>query len=121
MARSARMNAPDDAEVIVASCRDPASFAVLFDRYATTLYRYFVRRVGPNDADALMSEVFRIAFERRAAYDASRPNARPWLYGIATNLVARHRRTEARRLAPTARFEVRADRPGDAGDGGDGR
>ena len=29
---------------------------------------------------------------------------RPWLYGIATNLLAHHRRTEARRISATARL-----------------
>jgi len=51
-----------------------------------------------------MAETFRIAFERRASYDTTRPVARPWLYGIATNLVARHRRTEARRWRALARL-----------------
>jgi RNA polymerase sigma-70 factor (ECF subfamily) len=103
------MGAPSDAEAIAASCDDPPAFGVLFDRYATTVYRYLVRRVGPNDADGLMGEAFRIAFERRASFDTSRGNARPWLYGIATNLIARHRRTEARRLRATARLEARPD------------
>ena len=35
---------------------------------------------------------------------ASVPDARPWLYGIATNLLARHRRGEARRIGATARL-----------------
>ena len=34
----------------------------------------------------------------------TRPLARPWLYGIATNLVAKHRRGEARRLRAVARL-----------------
>ena len=75
------------------SGRDPSreAFGVVFDRHATSLYRYLLRRVGAGDADALNGEVFRIAFERRADYDPHRPDARPWLYGIATNLVADHR------------------------------
>ena len=101
------MGAPSDAEAIAASADDPATFGVLFDRHATTLHRYFVRRVGPNDADGLLGEAFRIAFERRESYDLVRSDARPWLYGIATNLVARYRRSEARRLRATARLEAR--------------
>jgi RNA polymerase sigma-70 factor (ECF subfamily) len=92
-----------DAEAIAAG---DESFGALFDRHATTLHRYFARRVGWSDAEALMAETFRIAFERRSTYDTSRPDARPWLYGIATNLVARHRRAEGRRLRATARLEV---------------
>lgn len=97
------MPEPSDAEVIAASLDEPAAFGALFDRYATTMHRYLVRRVGPDEAGALVSETFRVAFERRASYDTGRPLARPWLYGIATNLVARHRRSEGRRLAATAR------------------
>jgi DNA-directed RNA polymerase specialized sigma24 family protein len=95
---------PSDAEAIGASLDDPAAFGALFDRHATTVHRYLLRRVGANDADGLLGEVFRIAFERRATYDRSRPEARPWLYGIATNLVSRHRRSEARRIKATARL-----------------
>lgn len=101
------MSGPTDVEAIAASGDNPAAFGVLFDRYATTVYRYVARRVGPSDAEGLMAEAFRIAFERRTAFDATRESARPWLYGIATNLVARHRRTEARRLRATARLQAR--------------
>ena len=96
-----------DAELIAASVTDPAAFGAVFDRHGTTLHRYLVRRVGASEADGLLGEVFRIAFERRAAYDTTRTEARPWLYGIATNLVARHRRSEGRRLRATARMQAR--------------
>jgi RNA polymerase sigma-70 factor (ECF subfamily) len=98
------MEHPTDAEVIGRSLGTPAAFGELFDRHATTLFRYFVRRVGPDEADTLLGELFRIAFERREAYDQARPAARPWLYGIASNLLARHRQREARRLGATARL-----------------
>jgi RNA polymerase sigma-70 factor (ECF subfamily) len=46
------------------------------------------------------------------------PDARPWLYGIASNLIARHRRAELRQYRALAR----ADRPlAVDGDGVDGR
>jgi RNA polymerase sigma-70 factor (ECF subfamily) len=93
-----------DAAVITASLCDPARFGAIFDRHATVLHRYLVRRLGPDDAEAMVGDVFRIAFERRHTYDVERRDARPWLYGIATNLLARHRRTEARRLNAVARL-----------------
>jgi RNA polymerase sigma-70 factor (ECF subfamily) len=95
---------PTDAAVIAASLDDPASFAPIFDRHAATLLRFLVRRVGPDAADGLVGDTFRVAFERRGSYDLDRPFARPWLYGIATNLLARHRRAEARRLAALSRL-----------------
>ena len=93
-----------DAEVIACSFASPAEFGELFDRHATTMFRYFVRRVGPEDADSLLGDLFRIAFEKREAFDTERAEARPWLYGIASNLLARHRQREARRLDATARL-----------------
>jgi RNA polymerase sigma-70 factor (ECF subfamily) len=98
------VGARTDADVIVCSFESPAVFGELFDRHATTMFRYFVRRVGPDEADALLGELFRIAFEKRAVFDPTRAEARPWLYGIANNLLARHRQREARRLDATARL-----------------
>src|SRR3954470_7426093 len=93
-----------DAEIVTASLTDPRQFAALFDRHAGLLFRFLVRRVGRDTADELLGETFRIAFERRGTYDPTRPNARPWMYGIASNLVAKHRRAEGRRLRATARL-----------------
>ncbi len=93
-----------DAEIIKASFEHPGHFGTVYDRHAGTVFRYLVRRVGRDTADELLGETFRVAFEHRASYDGSRPNARPWLYGIASNLVAKHRRTEGRRTRATARL-----------------
>jgi RNA polymerase sigma-70 factor (ECF subfamily) len=93
-----------DSDVIAASIEEPEQFGVIFDRHATTLFRYLVRRVGVDEADPLLGDVFRVAFERRGTYDCDRPDARPWLYGIATNLLAHHRRSEARRVRAMGRI-----------------
>jgi RNA polymerase sigma-70 factor (ECF subfamily) len=102
-----------DAEIIAASCVDPAAFGAIFDRHATRLRRYLVRRLGPDDGDTMLGELFLIAFERRARFDTERASAAPWLYGIATNLVARHRRREHRRLHAVARLASRRTEPVD--------
>ena len=82
-----------DAEVIARSRTEPGAFAAVYDRHAEPLFRYLIRRVGRDTADELLGDVFRLAFERREVFDPSvNTNARPWLYGIATNLLARHRR-----------------------------
>ncbi|MBV9952757.1 MAG: sigma-70 family RNA polymerase sigma factor [Acidimicrobiia bacterium] len=98
------MGEPSDASLIAASIDRPVEFGAIFDRHASALRRYLVRRLGPAESDDVFGEVFRIAFERRSSYDLSRASARPWLYGIATNLVARHRRREARRIRAVARL-----------------
>ncbi len=107
------MGVDSDAMVIAASLDEPEHFGVLFDRHATAMYRYFVRRVEPDTADSLLGELFRVAFERRTTYDCQQPNARPWLYGIATRLLAHHRRSEARRLRATARLVATLDQGSD--------
>jgi RNA polymerase sigma factor (sigma-70 family) len=84
---------PNDDELITGS---RAEFGILFDRYAGQLYRYCVHRVGPDHAEDMVAETFLIAYQRRQHYDRSRPNAMPWLYGIATNLARRRRGIEAR-------------------------
>jgi RNA polymerase sigma-70 factor (ECF subfamily) len=93
-----------DADAIARSITDARAFAIVFDRHAGIVFRFLVRRVGRDTADELLGETFRIAFERRATFDTARESARPWLYGIATNLLAKHRRTEGRRLRATARL-----------------
>jgi RNA polymerase sigma-70 factor (ECF subfamily) len=85
-----------DADVIRGSAREPERFAVLFDRYAAQIHRYAARRLGTQTADDIVAETFLIAFRKRDTYDLDRPLARPWLYGIATTLVARHYRREER-------------------------
>src|ERR1700704_4127659 len=88
----------DDAAVIEASRAEPDRFASLFDRHAPYIHRYLARRVGRQAADDLVAETFLVAFRKRASYDGRCRDARPWLYGIATNLVAQHRREEARQF-----------------------
>lgn len=92
-----------DAEVFARAVRRPEELAVVFDRHAADLLRYLTRRVGAADAEDLLGDVFVIALERRARYDPSASSARPWLYGIASNLLHRHRRDEARFLRALAR------------------
>ena len=109
------MEQPDSA-VIAASRADPEIFGVLFDRHAASLLRFLARRLDPGDAEDLLSEVYRIAFERRGDYDLARPSARPWLYGIAANLVAHSGRDTARRLRATAAAAARPDYSEDPAD-----
>ena len=90
---------PSDGEDIVASVADPHRFGPVADRHFSEIYRYISRRIGTDLAEDLGSETFAIAFEARSRYDPSRADARPWLYGIATNLIRRHRRSEARKLS----------------------
>ncbi|WP_449063898.1 RNA polymerase sigma factor [Planomonospora algeriensis] len=95
-----------DAEVIRRSLEEPEAFALLFDRYAPEIHRYAVRRLGDSLADDVVADTFLAAFRRRDRYDLTRPDARPWLYGIAGNLIGRHRRVEIRSYRALARTGV---------------
>ncbi len=45
-----------------------------------------------------MAETFRAAIESYPTFDSTRGSEKAWLFGIATNLLRRHWRTERRRL-----------------------
>ena len=98
------MGALSDAEVIGRSLGEPEAFGEIYDRHAAAVLRFLGRRVGAKVAEGLVGELFRIAFERRKAFDPSRGSALPWLYGIGSNLLLKHRRGEARRLRANARM-----------------
>ena len=96
---------PTDGELIAWSVAEPEHFATLFDRHAATVHRYLGRRVGEL-ADDLLSETFLIAFRRRAVYRPEHVEVRPWLIGIATNVVHGHVRSERRRYRALARVSA---------------
>jgi RNA polymerase sigma factor (sigma-70 family) len=95
-----------DAEALRASRSDPHAFVAVFERHFDAVHRYLRRRVPADLADDLVAETFLRAFQHRGRYRAQRPDARPWLYGIATNLVRRHYRSEERELRALARSAV---------------
>jgi len=105
---------PTDASAIRAALTEPAEFAEIFDRHYDVIRGYLARRLPAALAEELAAETFLIAFEQRRDYDLDYPSARPWLFGIATNLLGRHRRDERRRMAAYARSLPAAT--GDAAD-----
>lgn len=87
-----------DAAAVRTSLVDPQAFAVLFDRHFDAIHGYAQRRVGRDRAEEIAAETFTRAFERRARYDLRCDDARPWLLGIAANVLRHHWRSERRRL-----------------------
>jgi RNA polymerase sigma-70 factor (ECF subfamily) len=103
-----------DAVAIAASLEDPEAFVRVFDHHFDAIARYLRRRLDRATADDLASEVFTIAFSRRASYDQRQDDARPWLYGIAANLIrtrARNQEVELRALARLANHAEAFDYP----------
>ena len=103
-----------DAVVIERSLRRPDRFSEIFDRHYGDIHGYASRRLGSSLADDVAAETFLIAFDRRRRYDLSQPSARPWLYGIASNLIARHHRAEVRQYRALARAGAPEPVDGDA-------
>lgn len=83
--------------MISASLTNGAEFTLIYQRYFDAIYRYVVARLGADAAADIASEVFVRAFENRRSYDLERPLARPWLYGIAANLIRDSLRSRSRR------------------------
>jgi DNA-directed RNA polymerase specialized sigma24 family protein len=104
--------ARSDAELLARAGTDPELFGVVFDRHFVTIHRYLERRIGADGADELTAEVFRIAFEQRRRFRPLHESALPWLYGVATNLLLKRRRSERRHLRALTRLEARTDRHG---------
>ena len=91
------------------SLTEPQAFALVFDRHYDVVHGYLARRAGPDVADDLAAQTFTIAFERRASFRADEvATARPWLFGIATNLLRNQRRAERRALEALADLAVTA-------------
>lgn len=105
--------------VIECSLSDPRRFAVIFDRHFYAVHAYLARRIGEGRADDLAASTFAIAFERRDRFRLETSTARPWLFGIATNLLRNDRRAEQRALEMLGRLGRSAGasvspEPGDA-------
>jgi RNA polymerase sigma factor (sigma-70 family) len=98
-----------DVVAIAGSVADPAQFATVYERHLDAVAAYLTRRVGGELAEDLAAEVFVRAFRARASFRPDHDTARPWLFGIAGNLVVDHRRAERRRLRGLQR--IAADRP----------
>jgi RNA polymerase sigma factor (sigma-70 family) len=82
-------------------------FAGIYERHFTEIHRYIAGRLGRDVADDIAADTFVIALRKRDGFDPGRGTVRAWLYGIATNLVARQQRAEQRRYRALARAGAR--------------
>ncbi|MEU7829689.1 RNA polymerase sigma factor [Nonomuraea sp. NPDC049129] len=95
-----------DTDLIRRSLREPEAFAMVFDRHAPALHRFAARRLGHDSAEDVVSETFLAAFEHRDRYQYGQASARPWLYGIASNVIGKRRRREVARYRAYVRGGV---------------
>jgi RNA polymerase sigma factor (sigma-70 family) len=68
----------------------PDAFVEVVRRHEVAVHAYLARRAGRQAADDLLGEVWVRAFGGRAGFDPAHSDARPWLYGIARNVVRAH-------------------------------
>ena len=92
-----------DAEIFQRSIRDPDAFREIFERHASAVHAYARRRIGMTAGEEILALTFLTAFEKRARFDPSYGSARPWLLGIATNIIRHHLREEREYLRSLGR------------------
>jgi len=85
---------------------DPVDWSEAYRAHAGDLFGFLARRVGRELAEDLLANIFEVAMGSIHTFDPSRGAMRGWLFGIASNLVRRHWRSEERRLHALARDAV---------------
>ncbi|MER7418083.1 sigma-70 family RNA polymerase sigma factor [Micromonospora peucetia] len=78
----------------------------LFCRHGDAVFAYANDRLGGEDAQDLVSEVFAVAWRRLPTIKEGQE--RPWLFGVARRLVLQHRRSRGGDAALQARLRSQA-------------
>lgn len=88
----------DEAVLAACSLGDPAALGILFDRYASDVYRFLGRLRGTDERelDDLLQSTF-IEIPKSAARFRRGSSVRTWLFAIAANVARHHVRSEVRR------------------------
>jgi RNA polymerase sigma-70 factor (ECF subfamily) len=80
-----------DGTLIERSARGrPDAFVEVVSRHEVAVHAFLARRAGHQVAADLLGEVWLRAFAGRGGYDPAYPDARPWLFGIARNVLRAH-------------------------------
>lgn len=87
----------DEAQAVAAAKKDPQAFGVLYDQYASKVYRYLLSRLGNvEDARDITSQTFLTAFETLPRY-VHKGYFSAWLFSIARSKCVDHWRKTQRR------------------------
>lgn len=88
---------------------DHDAFGALFERHATAVYHYVLRRTADwSAAEDLTAAVFLQAWRRRADVVLAADSALPWLLGVARLQLRNARRSRDRYLAAVGRAAAQA-------------
>ena len=97
----------DDADLLIASQRDPRAFRAVYERWAEDLLKYFYRRTWDAEVAAdLTAETLAVAFEKRFRFRTMGRPAGGWIYGIASRELGRFRRRRAAELRAVRRLGI---------------
>lgn len=84
-----------DAALLQAAIDDPHAFGQFYDRHAQPVLQFLYRRTDSGETAAdLCAETFAAAFVQRRKFRDTGTSARPWLYGIARNLLGHYLRRQ---------------------------
>jgi RNA polymerase sigma-70 factor, ECF subfamily len=82
-----------EALVVKSQKGDQESFAIIYDKYVTPIYRYIFYKVKPKDVEDLTETLFLKAWENIRKYKKRKNTTfKSWLFRIAHNLVVDHYR-----------------------------
>ena len=101
-----------DADLLRRSITDAAAFRELYERHATAIHGFHLRRSRDEDAaHDLTAETFAQAWLVRARFvDRAGGSAAPWLFGIARNVMLEAIRRRSLEQAACERLGLLADR-----------
>ncbi len=96
-----------DAELLSAVAEDPEAFLGIFERHFDAVHGFIARQLGRAAAEDAVAEVFVRALRSAQTFVPESADARPWLLGIATNVV----RAELRQRYARAQQPIEAVEP----------
>jgi RNA polymerase sigma-70 factor (ECF subfamily) len=102
LAADPRSSEPGAADPVMTA----SEFAARYDEHHLAVYRFAARRLGPETAEDVVAEAFTIAWSRIESFDPARGQFVSWLFGIVTNVIARHHRQETRQWRAFAKVGV---------------
>ncbi|MDM7886524.1 RNA polymerase sigma factor [Curtobacterium sp. RHCKG23] len=114
------LNREDRAIPVVPSSHPPPGAAAelgrQFDEHGRRILLYLARRTDLQSAEDILGETFVTALVRWDSFDPDRQDPLPWLFGIASNLLRRHWRSQRRADRAMSRVAVPERLDDDAGE-----
>lgn len=76
-----------DGQLLSAVAEDPQAFLEIFERHFDVVHRFLARQLGSAAAEDAAADVFLRALRGAASFAPDVVDARPWLFGIAANVI----------------------------------